>query len=134
MRRFNSLISLCFTVLVFATFALAGPLSKASSPNHANRLVKRLACSNGIKTNCGSASVGCSGSQFTVCCGTSCQCFRLAPRDNSYGSSTPIVTPDYSGKCGSGGASSSPPTGSGSSSSSGTIKNSLLCRLFKVGC
>ncbi|THY99140.1 hypothetical protein D6C92_02486 [Aureobasidium pullulans] len=134
MRRFNWILSFCFAILVCATFALAGPLSEASSPNPVNRLVKRSACSNGIKANCGSASVGCSGSQCTVCCGTCCQCFTLAPRDNSCGSSTPIVTPDCSGKCGLGGASSSPPTGSGSSSSSRTIKNSLLCRLFKVGC
>ncbi|THZ54486.1 hypothetical protein D6C86_09431, partial [Aureobasidium pullulans] len=133
MPRFNSILSFCFAILVFATFALAGPLSDASSPNPANRLVKRSACSNGIKTNCGSASVGCSGSQCTVCCGTCCQCFT-SPRDNSCGSSTPIVTPNCSGKCGSGGASSSSSTGSGSSSSSGTIKNSFLCRLFKVGC
>lgn len=75
MRQFASSIALCFLFLFFTTFVLANPISEGSSPNPALRLAKRSACSNGIKTNCGSASVGCSGSQCTVCCGTCCQCF-----------------------------------------------------------
>ncbi|KAI5240597.1 hypothetical protein E4T42_08333 [Aureobasidium subglaciale] len=116
-------VALGLLVLLFSTFVLASPVS----PNPAFDLIKRSACSNGIKVNCGSSSVGCSGNQCTVCC---------APRDNSCSSSTPLVNPDCSGKCGSGGGSSS--TGGGSSSSGSSAakppKNPILCRYFRIGC
>lgn len=153
MRRTFSFIAICL-VLLFTTFVHANPIAEASSLNPTLRFAKRSACSNGIKTNCGSASVACSGSQCTVCCGSCCQCFTCelsdspehvfealilaAPRDNSCGSSTPVVNPDCSGKCGSGSSSSFLGSGSGSSSTStGNSKQSgksLLCRLFHFGC
>lgn len=75
MRRSASSITLCFLFLLFVASVLANPISEASSPNPAIRFAKRSACSNGIKTNCSPASVACSGSQCTVCCGSCCQCF-----------------------------------------------------------
>ncbi|KEQ90270.1 hypothetical protein AUEXF2481DRAFT_45255 [Aureobasidium subglaciale EXF-2481] len=63
-------VALGLLVLLFSTFVLASPVS----PNPAFDLIKRSACSNGIKVNCGSSSVGCSGNQCTVCCDTCCQC------------------------------------------------------------
>lgn len=143
MRQSAFSITLCFLIFVLATFVLAIPVSESSSPNPALRLAKRSACSNGVKTNCGSASVACSGSQCTVCCGTCCQCFTgervismipslvlttTAPRDNSCGTSTPVVNPNCSGKCGSGS------TAASSTISSKSSAKSLLYRLFNIGC
>lgn len=67
--------SLPATLLMLGALTSALPTSDAEiSANPQYNLMKRSACSSGIKINCGSASMACSNNVCSACCGSCCQC------------------------------------------------------------